>query len=139
MKETNATEIIPNLWLGDYFSSNDYNFIKQNNIKTIVNVTPNYPNVFNNIEYLRLPIRDRLIYSKYLKNNIKKCINFINEARLKSYGVLVHCKRGHRRSATIVAYYLSYLNNISFNSAKKWIKYRRPRCFPDGSVLSNNV
>ena len=52
-------EIIPRLWLGDYESSQDMDFLKKNNIKLIINLSKTLD--FNddpNIHKYRIPIHD---------------------------------------------------------------------------------
>jgi hypothetical protein len=126
MQETNATEILPGLWLGDYLCSQDPVFINKYNIKTIINATPNFPNVFKDINYYRVAIRDRQEYVPYLKS-ILPLTRQIIEQKLGDGNVLIHCKRGHRRSAVILADYITQkydINGIDF------IKNRRFGTFP---------
>ncbi|ODM94268.1 Dual specificity protein phosphatase Mpk3 [Orchesella cincta] len=53
-------EIIPNLYLGNAAISGELSILERNNIKHILNVTPDLPNVFENgnIRYLQIPISD---------------------------------------------------------------------------------
>ena len=139
LNEPICTEIIPQLWLGNYLSSHNEKFIKNNNIKYIVNVTHNYPNLYKNIKYIRIPVRNSVIKShKILKKNFNYINNFINNG-LKKGSVLVHCKSGHRRSATVVANYLMNKFNITVDEAIKIIKNKRPTVFPPKTYIKNTL
>jgi len=120
--EYNANEIIPNLWIGNYISSQDESFIQKYNIKIIINSTLEFPNKFENknIFYKIIPIKDTLSGAKYIEKNLQEIINLINYGIKNNIGILVHCKAGHTRSANIVALYLyheffdNYHDSINF-------------------------
>ena len=120
--------IIPNLWLGDYESSQNIKFLKDNNIKLIINLSKNLNFVTEkNIEKYRIPIHDNLS-----KESNLGLIKHFDEAYLKiektlknNDGVLIHCRAGVQRSAALTALYLMKKNKITSDDAKKFIKGKR--------------
>lgn len=57
------------------------------------------------IEYVKIPVKSSIKSThKILKNLLPYTYNFID--KVLPGNILVHCKSGHRRSATVVAYYL---------------------------------
>lgn len=124
--EPNATRITNNIWLGNYKSGYDYNFLKNNNIKYVINVTPDYNKKFKEINYIDIPIKNKIEYSDILKSYIQPSFLFIDNAVNNNYNVLIYCKRGHKRSATILVYYLTKKYNLSIDNAKNYIRNLRP-------------
>jgi protein tyrosine phosphatase len=128
----NADEIINNLWLGNLISSTDRKFILNNNIKTIINVSKDLPFIdINDIVKYRIPVHDNyslktgLIIKKHLNNILDLIYNTIKN----NNGVLVHCKAGSQRSATVIAIYLIYKLNMNKNDCYKLIKMKRNIAF----------
>lgn len=106
--EKDVSEIIPNLWLGNYKSALSKNFISRHNIKYIINATKEYPNAFENddIKYLKIPFNDSDSCYKDVNKMFDTCYIFILNALKEKSSILVHCKKGHHRSASIVASFL---------------------------------
>jgi dual specificity phosphatase 12 len=124
----NQNLIEPNLWLGDFRSSLDKNFIKRNDIKLIVNLSKNLNFVdLENVEKYRVPIHDNRSHESdvgmisHFPEVYKKIDSYLKDNK----GVLVHCRAGMQRSATIVALYLMKKRNLDFENAKKFIRSKR--------------
>jgi len=130
LKENDVDMIIPNLWLGNTIAAMDENFIRQNNIKYILNVTENIPCPFLDITYYHVPIKDKLMCDEksrnVMLNYIDDSIDFIHKGLCEGVGVLVHCKRGHHRSSGMVVAFLMKYMNIGFLPACIYIKNIRP-------------
>lgn len=108
-----AHKITKGLWLGDAGAAADENFIKKARIRAIVNATNTEPCLFSWVYYCRVPIDDPgpgtdpsnvniVNMSKFLPD----VVEWIHRFRVKGVPVLVHCRAGAQRSATIVAAYL---------------------------------
>lgn len=134
--ENNVDEIIPNLWLGDYKSSYNYNFLVENNIKYIIRVMPEFDiyRKFHDITYIHIPIKDQDICYKNLIDLFEITNNFIKHILNKKKAVLIHCKRGHHRSASIVAAFLlkhlklDYMTTLSYINSIRPCALRRDTC-----------
>jgi len=128
----NANQIIPNLWLGNRNSPIDYEHLKKNNIKLIINCTKdlNYY-VPCDIHTVRLPINDvnSIESNKILGEKIEELI-FLIELYLKNnMGVLVHCWAGMQRSATVVICYLLKYKHYKLEESKRIMKKERSIVF----------
>ena len=110
MDGRNITEILPHLYLGDIYVSQNHDVLQTHNIKHIINLSnePSYI-TFPNIEYTHIPIYDFL--SVKISPYFEKTNNVIDEKRLKGENVLVHCMAGVSRSVTII---LAYMISIGY-------------------------
>jgi len=130
LHENDVDVIIPNLWLGNTVAALNEDFIKKNNIKYIVNVTEVVPCPFKYVTYYHVPIKDKKMCDDesrdIMLHYIDNAVDFINEGLCKNVGVLVHCKRGHHRSAGMVLAFLMKYLHIGFLPASIYIKNIRP-------------
>uniref|UniRef100_A0A8C5CGZ9 protein-tyrosine-phosphatase n=1 Tax=Gadus morhua TaxID=8049 RepID=A0A8C5CGZ9_GADMO len=79
-------QILPYLYLGCAKDSTNLDVLGQHNIKYILNVTPNLPNMFEHEDH----------WSQNLAQFFPEAISFIDEARSKQCGILVHCLAGNQ-------------------------------------------
>lgn len=126
--EENVIEIIPGLWLGNIESSHDPNFIKQKEIRHIIRVMPEFDEtkVHKNVQYLHIPISDNKLCSINLNGLFDYTNKYIKEKLLNKENVLVHCKRGHHRSAAIIVAFLIKCLNVDYFDAVLYVGYLRP-------------
>lgn len=97
-------EVITNLFIGSSETAKDLKFIKENNIKCIVNCTKNIPNYFKGIEYMRVSV-DKT--GEDLDTYLPHIISFIyKNYYLDNSAVLIHSADGCQRAAIIVACYI---------------------------------
>lgn len=104
----------------------------RNDIKYILNLSQYklyapYKNV------MEIDIEDN--YDAPIENHFIETHNFINEARVNNSKVLVHCKAGISRSATIVISYLMRYENISYIDAFFFVKDKRRCVMPNGGFV----
>lgn len=143
LHENDADLMIPNLWIGNKNAAHDEFFIRAHNIKYIVNITDGINSPFNFITYYHIPIKDKKMCTEVSRKPmtfyIDNALKFIDNGISENVGVLVHCRKGHHRSAGIVLLYLMkkykmgyiptciYINNIRPYALKrntcvnKWI------------------
>ncbi|XP_053683243.1 dual specificity protein phosphatase Mpk3 [Sabethes cyaneus] len=125
-------EILTGLFLGNASHSEDIKSLKKYNIKYILNVTPDLPNVFErdgHIKYLQIPITDH--WSQDLAGHFPNAIKFIDEARSKGVGVLVHCLAGVSRSVTVTLAYIMFAQTLRLNDAFSLVRARKPDVSPN--------
>ncbi|CAH6421802.1 Dual specificity protein phosphatase [uncultured virus] len=133
-------EIIPGLWLGDYKSAFDKKLLEDKKINYIIRVMPDFDETerFSDIKYIQIPIKDKNVCIKNL-NLLFELINFFIKYLLENKkNVLIHCKRGHHRSAVIVASFLikflniEYINSIAYINSIRPCALRRDTCMVRG-------
>lgn len=127
--EYDANLIINNLWLGNHKVAYDIDFIREKNINYMINVTNDYDNKFNISKYMKIPIKDENACYQDILSLMIDGSDFINYAIKNNGNILVHCKRGHHRSASIVALYLMRYENMTLINAISIIKKIRPTSF----------
>jgi protein tyrosine phosphatase len=128
----NASRITPQLWLGNYLSSQDEEFIRQQNIAVVVNCSKDLP--FLNLDGVykyRVPVHDNLEMDEILsmEQYLKKILPLIHEHHEKGRVILIHCAAGVQRSAIVT---LSYLHQYHIKDAQKaydLVKSRRSVTF----------
>lgn len=124
--ENDVNEILPGLWLGNYKSALNLDFINKFNIKNIINITKDVPTPFPLIKYLHIPYDDIDTCGKNLNATFDKTTELIYSTLSKGNGILVHCQRGHHRSASVVAAFLIRYLKIDYFDALKYINAIRP-------------
>ncbi len=117
-------KIIDNIYLGHLLNASNFNKLKELNFDTIVNVTCEVSNYYeNDFNYYNILIKDEL--DSFFDNEIEKCIIFIHEKVSNKKNVLVHCSQGRSRSVTIIVAYLMKYNNLSFEQAYNFVKSKK--------------
>lgn len=120
-----ASEIIPNLWLGNILDSRNKSFMK--NIDVVINCSKNIPFYSKTAKNVRIKVDDDLqkeeiinMY-KYLDN----ATELIHNNLLDNQTVFVHCYAGKQRSATIICAYLMRYLNLSYKETTELVKTKR--------------
>ena len=106
--EHDVNEIVPNLWLGNLASAYDRGFLNNYKIKHILTIYEAFDNKYKykDINYMNIPIRDKHMCGQNMTEFFDTTSAFIYQALKKKEGILVHCKKGHHRSAAAVAAFL---------------------------------
>jgi protein-tyrosine phosphatase len=125
----NVDYISNNIWLGNKYIANDFNFLIRNGIKHIINVTTEIPNYFDFIKYYNIPIQDKTLNKNIAINALEYGSKIIHQCVSLQLPILIHCKRGHHRSATVLIYYFIKYRSFKLIDAMKFIKEKRPLCF----------
>jgi protein-tyrosine phosphatase len=107
-----AIEIIENLYLGSYADSKCEESLLLNNIKYVLNISNECekPSYSYNFSYKQIFVSDH--GDSPINLFFDEAHQFINNALLQKEKILVHCRMGISRSATII---ISYLMNYGFN------------------------
>lgn len=127
--ESNANLVFKNIWLGNEHAATDIQFVYDKNIKCIINVTTHVQNIFPFVNYLKIPIKDFNACESNLLQIIEIGADTIHQAIQTNNTVLVHCKKGHHRSAAILAFYLMKYNGMNLLDSIYLIKKVRPTAF----------
>ena len=127
-----ANQIIPRLWLGDYESSQDKNFIAKNKISVIINCTKDLPFVsIDKIYKYRVPVHDNLQHEELTSMIywIGRIVPLLDQHYQSDRTILVHCAAGMQRSAIVVLSYLYQYVTHDASQALSLIKSNRPIAF----------
>lgn len=123
-------EIIKHLYLSSGNIASNKEELEKYKIKGIINVTKDIPCYYETtIKYLRIPIDDSIQteISKYFEDAHK----FIDEHINKGESILVHCKAGISRSATIIISYLMKKQKIKYNESIEIVRKKRKKIDPN--------
>jgi len=130
VRDFDAQEIVPNLYLGDVYAAHNTKELKKRNITHIVTCTvgvvPPFPDVF---QYKHLKILD--CAAETIHEHFSETSAFIGDAIAEGGKVLVHCIRGVSRSATIVSAYLMTAFKMSHSEAVEKVRSKRPIARPN--------
>ena len=125
----NAKKILDGLWLCDLKAAEYYLFLKQYNIKYIINLSAQDIKKFTHIKYIDIPIKDSdlgdISYC-VIKKLFDYCADIINMLLINGFNVVINCKRGHHRSASMIVAYLIKHKGYSLENAINFIRNKRP-------------
>ncbi|OMP00243.1 hypothetical protein CCACVL1_03432, partial [Corchorus capsularis] len=122
------------LFLGSVAAANNVNELKSLNITHILTVASSLkPAHTNEFVYKIIPVFDK--EDTNISQYFDECFDFIDEAKSKGGGVLVHCFVGKSRSVTIVISYLMKKHGMSLAQALDYVKSRRPLAAPNPGFI----
>ena len=105
-------EILPYVWIGDKDNMTDDIFIKNNNIKCIINCTKNCPNSSVKHEY-RIPLtRNYFDERNNILDHFEYANRIIDENIENSVPMLICCEEGKQVSPTIVGSYMIQFGRV---------------------------
>jgi dual specificity MAP kinase phosphatase len=122
------TQIMEGLWLVNEKTALNKTFLEKNKIRLIINCTKDSPFIdANDIEKVRVPVNDtsKLEDQELMLQNLPGAIKIIDSFYDKGEGILIHCKAGMQRSATVTLCYLMYKKGLDKQKAKSFIRKKR--------------
>lgn len=119
LKIKHYNEILPNLFIGNYYSINLQKY------DLIVNCTKDLNDSFVKSKKIRIPINDNYLFKNNEILNYIHFLDLIDENLKNNKKVLVFCKFGFQRSATITLLYLILKKKINKLEAIALIKNQR--------------
>jgi protein-tyrosine phosphatase len=121
---TVPNQILENLYLGNAQTAQNPHYLRKIGITHILTVAAKLPPLFpTKFQYKVIEIEDT--NDDFLKKYFIECIEFIENATKGGGNVLVHCKAGVSRSATIVIAFIMKTKNMSVVDAMEFVKERR--------------
>ena len=118
-----ASPILEGLWVGNALNAANLAFLERHNIRYIVNVTQEVPNLYE----------DSRCYCQLSSRDVEGCTlpwhwtsRFIHQALASGEGVLIHCFLGRSRSVAVACHYLMSHLGHSFPSAYDHLTRQRP-------------
>jgi len=142
MHTQNATEIIPRIWLGNFMSAKDEQFIRAFNITTIFNCTKDIPFFIESIpNKYRVPLDDNLEEVE-IRNlcqwSVEVAYKIMSEYK-NGKTILVHCYAGRQRSAACVAIFLIAYYYMHTDNVITAIRQKRPEAFMPGANFERAI
>jgi len=126
--------IADHLYLGSAAHASQLELLERLGITALLNVSPNCPNYWpDKFEYQTIPVEDNSTAD--IKAHFKAAIEFINEVKNKNGKILVHCKAGVSRSATMCLAYLISNRKMCLNDAYDEIKAKRRVISPNFNFM----
>ncbi|XP_052737445.1 LOW QUALITY PROTEIN: protein phosphatase Slingshot [Bicyclus anynana] len=129
------TEIFDHVYLGSEWNASNFEELQRNGVRHILNVTREIDNFFPGMfDYLNIRVYDddKTDLLKHWDNTFK----YINKARNEGSKVLVHCKMGISRSASVVIAYAMKAFNWHFDKALRHVKMKRSCIKPNTNFLN---
>jgi protein-tyrosine phosphatase len=139
--EYDVNEIIPNLWLGNYKSAINKQFLDNYKITNVVTIMDNFYNKYRygNITYMTIPVKDKFVCNKNINDIFELSSSFIKKCLDNNEKVLVHCARGHHRSAALVVAFLIKYKDADFIKCIEYINQLRPYALRRDTCMSQNL
>jgi protein-tyrosine phosphatase len=109
-------EIIPNLWLGNKFSTSIFEG------ESVLSIGCNSLKTFPN--YLKLSLKDSI--ESNIALILHKALQFINNELNDNHTLLVHCQGGINRSPAIIIAYLVIYKSYTIIDASILVKTKKP-------------
>ncbi|KAJ6639861.1 Protein phosphatase Slingshot [Pseudolycoriella hygida] len=129
------TEIFDHVYLGSEWNASNLEELQKNGVRHILNVTREIDNFFPGMfDYFNIRVYDdeKTNLLKHWDNTFK----YITRARKEGSKVLVHCKMGVSRSASVVIAYAMKAFSWNFDQAMIHVKKKRNCIKPNKSFLS---
>ncbi|PAA82275.1 hypothetical protein BOX15_Mlig010338g2, partial [Macrostomum lignano] len=131
-------QVIPGLWLGGRNAAKNAQVLRSRRVSRVLTVDDlNLPDrlleQFDDGAHRFVRLEDHA--RENLLDRLQECLQFIGEALEGGHNVLVHCRVGVSRSASVVIAYLMQSQQLAFQSAYDLVKAGRPVIGPnDGFV-----
>ena len=129
-----ATEILPNLWIGNCIVAKNKYFFESNQIQISINCTKDSVDNSVSKKTLKLSVSDSLLKEDIIKmyHLLDKTCDYIHNSLMSNHGVMVFCYAGKQRSATIIVAYLIKYGKMSLVEAIQLCRTKRPSIFTPG-------
>eukprot|EP01065_Artemidia_motanka_P001382 TRINITY_DN10627_c0_g1_i2.p1 TRINITY_DN10627_c0_g1~~TRINITY_DN10627_c0_g1_i2.p1 ORF type:complete len:286 (+),score=58.29 TRINITY_DN10627_c0_g1_i2:114-971(+) len=127
-----ASRILPWLYLGGAHDAQRVEMVREATITHVINLCTEIeiPEA-RGVVYLRFQVKDSSDERVRIREHFLRAFEFVEEARKKGGAVLVHCRQGISRSATLSMAYLMRLLRIPFRLARDIVKQKRPEVSPN--------
>jgi predicted protein tyrosine phosphatase len=129
-----ASEITPDIYLGNYVSANNKEHLQEIGITHIIRIGTKLKDYHQKtFKYLSIDLeddKDQIIYHFF-----HIVYDFIEKCKYYKGKVFVHCKAGISRSATLVMSYLMKKNNIDTQVALKMVEKGREIIWPNSGFI----
>jgi protein-tyrosine phosphatase len=136
-RTSHSSQILEWLYLGGLRNANNHKELTtRTNIKYILNTAYEVQNYFpDQFKYLKMDLDDVAGFD--ISGHFDQAVSFLEEAKINSANVLVHCQQGISRSASMVIAYLIAKENMSLKDALELVKSKRQIVNPNPGFMSH--
>eukprot|EP01134_Creolimax_fragrantissima_P001406 CFRG1406T1 len=130
------TEVLDYLYLGNKRNSADIDNLKNLGITHVLNVAKECTQPLEKslgLQYKNVPLLDST--EEDILSILEETIRFIDDAKLSSGKVLVHCVGGISRSVSVVLAYLVRTHGMTLDTAYAFMKERKSNISPNISFM----
>ncbi|XP_042203258.1 uncharacterized protein LOC121853300 [Homarus americanus] len=132
-----ATEIFPHVYLGSEWNASNLEELQSNGVGYILNVTKEIDNFYpGTYDYLNIRVYDD--EKTELLKHWDSTFRYITQVKKKNSKVLVHCKMGISRSASVVIAYAMKAFNMNLEEALALVKKKRT-CIKPNQAFCNQL
>lgn len=121
------SEVLPGLWIGNFYDSENEELIRNLGIGTIINLTGSIRKLYLGIVHLVVLV-DQPFQTTI--HSAQKAVSFIHDRIMEDDPVMVHCLGGVDRAPTVVYKYLVDYWGDKPEEAVERIKKVRPQALP---------
>lgn len=137
--ENQLDMIVDSVWLGNEHAIANHNLLNEKMITDVINISDSDIKPPRNINYYNYLMIDKWACNRAYDSLIEECASMINYLVQNNRKVIIYCKRGHHRSASVVAYYLHTYLNYQLPDAIVAIKLVRPTALRRMSCMVKTV
>jgi len=133
MDDVEANKILDYLYMGTQGTASNLDILQKNGITHILNTAVEVPNFFetcSRFSYKKLNLVDAPSQCIDIET-LNEAFNFIEDAKAKGEKVLVHCRAGQSRSASIVIAYIMWSFHWPLTKAYSFVQEKRPVVSPN--------
>jgi protein-tyrosine phosphatase len=129
------TLILPGIYLGGINEAYNFEWLKQHKVTHILNVAQDADCLFlNEFKYMKFDLED--IPTQKLVNVFPQAYAFISYVINNPKNVLlIHCRAGISRSASILIYALMRRFGLTYNAALLFVRSKRPIVNPNSGFV----
>ena len=133
---SHPSQILNWMFLGNFKNANNLDEIRKFKIKYILNcaIEVEVKNIPKDIKYYHISLTDS--NTTDITQYFEQAFNLIELARKKRERILIHCKLGISRSASIIIGYLIKYMGYTTSSALAFLRTKRPRVNPNPGFIS---
>ena len=125
----NMNYIIDNIYLGDSEAAADEEYLKQYNIKAVVNCAEDITSEYEDLKFLELKLYDTP--EQEIIPKFEVAYKFIKRHSKNYDNILIHCAAGVSRSASLVVFYLMKEKHWDYDTCFWYIVAIRPVISPN--------
>lgn len=123
-----------NVFLSSHALAYDLEVLRVLGVSHVINVTHDHPNAAGaedelGISYIRVPVIDES--TQDIQSHLSRAVGFLDQAVRGGGRVLVHCRHGQSRSASVLLAWFMQTRRWSLEEALAYLQTQRPRVCPN--------